>query len=200
MAAPDCWAQQSPKPLVLIMSTGLFCRLPPSTWGQLCQHCTRRKSVYPPEARGSAGVLQSVLERSAMADGGVEGLAVPSFLIEEYDSLPTIITKGSDLEDAKYIKGLQVVIKDLADRDNVVIVGRGSSIILRDETGRAEGRVIRQLVGLRIQNSGTRAPEPSGSRENRYRTGPSSGFLLQTLFRRRCSRQSGVLPSGDQHK
>lgn len=23
--------------------------------GQLCQHCTRRKSVYPPEARGSAG-------------------------------------------------------------------------------------------------------------------------------------------------
>lgn len=70
-----------------------------------------------------------------MADGGVEGLAVPSFLIEEYDSLPTIITKGSDLEDAKYIKGLQVVIKDLADRDNVVIVGRGSSIILRDEPG-----------------------------------------------------------------
>lgn len=62
-------------------------------------------------------------------------MAVPSFLIEEYDSLPTIITKGSDLEDAKYIKGLQVVIKDLADRDNVVIVGRGSSIILRDEPG-----------------------------------------------------------------
>ena len=95
----------------------------------------QKEERLPTRGERFGRILQSVLERSAMADGGVEGLAVPSFLIEEYDSLPTIITKGSDLEDAKYIKGLQVVIKDLADRDNVVIVGRGSSIILRDEPG-----------------------------------------------------------------
>ncbi len=75
--------------------------------------------------------LQRAMERS-VTDEGLGEVGVPPFLIEEYDSLPPIITKGFDLEDKKYIEGLQAVIKDLAARGNVVIVGRGSSIILRD--------------------------------------------------------------------
>ena len=67
-----------------------------------------------------------------MTDEGLGRRGVPPFLIEEYDSLPPIITKGFDPEDEGYIEGLQMVIKDLAARGNVVIVGRGSSIILRD--------------------------------------------------------------------
>ncbi len=68
--------------------------------------------------------LQTAIGHSAPTD------EVPAFLTEEYES--PVITRGLDLEDAKYIKGLQVVFQDLAARGNVVIVGRGSPIILRE--------------------------------------------------------------------
>ncbi len=55
---------------------------------------------------------------------------MPAFLTEEYES--PVIKRGLDLEDAKYIQGLQAVIQDLAAQGNVVIVGRGSPIILRE--------------------------------------------------------------------
>ncbi len=91
----------------------------------------QKEERLPTKGQRFVRFLQTAMERSAVTDEVVGGLGVPAFLTEEYES--PVITKGLDLEDAKYIEGLQVVIKDLADRDNVVIVGRGSSIILRGE-------------------------------------------------------------------
>ena len=71
--------------------------------------------------------LQTAIEHSVATD---EVGLVPAFLTEEYES--PVIKRGLDLEDAKYIQGLQVVIQDLAAQGNVVIVGRGSPIILRE--------------------------------------------------------------------
>ena len=74
-------------------------------------------------------LLQRAMEHSALTYSVEGGLGVPEFLVEEYES--PVITNGHDLEDIKYLQGLQVAIKDLAAQGNVVIVGRGSSLILK---------------------------------------------------------------------
>ena len=91
----------------------------------------QKEERLPTKGERFGRFLQTVMERSAITDEVVGGLGVQAFLTEEYES--PVITTGLDLEDAKYIEGLQVVIKDLAAQGNVVIVGRGSSIILREE-------------------------------------------------------------------
>lgn len=80
--------------------------------------------------------LQGLIERSAA--GGVEldeygAPFIPPFLTEEYDALSRpIATKGHEVADEEYVEALGSVLKELASGGNVVIVGRGSPIILRD--------------------------------------------------------------------
>ena len=84
-----------------------------------------------------AGMLQRILERSAVSGAGGDpyfGPGAMAFLTEEFEDLPqSTITKGHELEDEKYIEAMRGVIKEVASSGNVVIVGRGGSIILRDD-------------------------------------------------------------------
>lgn len=83
-----------------------------------------------------AGMLRNVLERSAaasaadptMGSGGLEVLLSRTY--GEAAALPEETPQA--LSDSRYIETITTIIQDLAERGNVVIVGRGSQAILRD--------------------------------------------------------------------
>ena len=81
-------------------------------------------------------VLQRVLARSAVTGVGGDpyfGPGIPTFLTEEYeDAVQRTITRGHEVDDEKYHEAISNAIHDLAAQDNVVIVGRGAHVILRD--------------------------------------------------------------------
>ena len=83
------------------------------------------------------------------------GPGTMAFLTQEFEQLPQpTITQGHELEDDKYIAAMMSVMTDLAAEGNVVIVGRGGSIILRDQpqsSARRRGRAVR---GPRRQDRG----------------------------------------------
>ena len=76
------------------------------------------------------------MERTAYTGGGSDpyfGTVYPEFLVSEYDELPNLIaTRGHEIDDDSYITAIRNVITELASGDNVVIVGRGAHIILKD--------------------------------------------------------------------
>ena len=96
----------------------------------------QREERPPTRGERFARFLQRVLERSAVSSAGGDpyfGPGVAAFLTEEFEDLPQpTITRGHELEDEKYIEAIREVLLELADRGNVVIVGRGGYIILKD--------------------------------------------------------------------
>jgi cytidylate kinase len=84
-----------------------------------------------------AAMLRKVLERSAAASaadptmgaGGLELLLSRSY--GEAAALPREVAQ-QELNDTLYIETLTTIIRHLAERGNVLIVGRGSQAILRD--------------------------------------------------------------------
>ena len=103
--------------------------------GATVEALNQREQRPPTRGERFSRVLQRILERSAVSGGGDPyfGPGVPTFLTEEYEDVtqPTI-TRGHELEDEKYFEAVRSVIRDLAARGNVVIVGRGANVILRD--------------------------------------------------------------------
>ena len=99
----------------------------------------QREERPPTIGERLARILQRILERSAMANAGGDpyfGPGVAAFLTEEYEDLPQpTVTRGHELEDDKYFEAVREVVRDLAAGGNVVIVGRGGYIILRDVPG-----------------------------------------------------------------
>ena len=81
-------------------------------------------------------MLQRTLERSATTGTDADpyfGPGAMAVLTQEFEDLPQpTITSSHELEDEKYIAAIRNVMTDLANAGNVVIVGRGSSAILRD--------------------------------------------------------------------
>ena len=81
-------------------------------------------------------VVQRILARSTVTGLGGDpyfGTGIPIFLTEEYeDAMQRTITRGHEIEDEKYNDAISNAIHDLAAQDNVVIVGRGAHVILRD--------------------------------------------------------------------
>jgi len=82
-----------------------------------------------------AGVMRTLMERSAaagavdpMSGGGLELVLAHSY--GEAAELPE--AGAGQLDDERYLKTLTSVIRGVAARDNVVILGRGSQAILRD--------------------------------------------------------------------
>ena len=67
------------------------------------------------------GRIAEALERSAPFGVGFEGAYLPAWQIP--------------LEDTRYLKALESVVKDLARGQSLVIYGRGSQFILRDHPG-----------------------------------------------------------------
>ena len=104
-------------------------------------------------------VVERILENSALSGSAGEpylgGSVYPDFLLEEYDQLPQpTATRGYQLDDDSYIEAVKTVINGLAANGNVVIVGRGAHIILRDKPdvlrvgliARLEDRIERVIV------------------------------------------------------
>ncbi len=77
---------------------------------------------------GRPGMPGSNLDPSYFSPGGAL-----SPLTQEFEDLPqATITKSHRLEDEAYIRSMRHVIRALTSYGNVVIVGRGSVVILRD--------------------------------------------------------------------
>jgi cytidylate kinase len=80
--------------------------------------------------------LQTMLERSAMSGAGGEPYFSPGMEYlpaEEYSDLAQEpLTAAQRLKDEHFIEATGAVVKDLARAGNVVIIGRGSNMILRD--------------------------------------------------------------------
>ena len=96
----------------------------------------QREERPPTRGERFSRILQRILERSAVTGAGGDpyfGPGVAAFLTQEYEDLPQpTITRGHELEDEKYIDAIRKVMSDLVPDGNVVIVGRGGYIILKD--------------------------------------------------------------------
>ena len=118
----------------------------------------QREERPPTRGERFARFLQRVLERSATTGVGGDsyfGPGAAAFLTQEYEDLPQpTITRGHELEDERYIEGITRVVRDLADQGNVVIIGRGSYIILRDDP-----RVLRVGIEARLEDRVARIME-----------------------------------------
>jgi cytidylate kinase len=86
-----------------------------------------------------AHFFQSMLERSAMSGAG--GMpyfnpGIETLLSEEYTDLAQEpLSAAQRLNDERFIEVTGAVIKDLSKAGDVVIIGRGSNIILKDAPG-----------------------------------------------------------------
>lgn len=96
----------------------------------------QREERPPTKGERISRLLQRILERSAVTGAGGDpyfGPGVAAFLTEEYEDIPqATITRGHELEDDKYIDAVQKVLIEMAEGGNVVFVGRGAYVILRD--------------------------------------------------------------------
>ena len=83
--------------------------------------------------------FQTMLERSAMSGAGGEPYFSPGMEYlpsEEYiDLAQEPVTAAQRLNDQQFMEVTSAVIKDLAKAGDVVIIGRGSNMILRDMPG-----------------------------------------------------------------
>ena len=111
----------------------------------------QREQRPPTFGERLAGIFQRVLERSAVSGAGGDpyfGPGAMAFLTQEFEELPQpTITKGHEVEDAKYIEAMRSIVNELASSGNVVIVGRGGSIIMRDNP-----RVLRVGTVMRLED------------------------------------------------
>ena len=96
----------------------------------------QREERPPTRGERFSRVLQRILERSAVTGAGGDpyfGPGVAAFLTEEYENLPRpTITRGHELEDQPYIDALRKVMRELAAAGDVIFVGRGAHVILKD--------------------------------------------------------------------
>lgn len=97
----------------------------------------QREQRPPTFGEKIAGIVQRILERSAVSGASGDpyfGPGAMAFLTHEFEELPQpVITRGHEVEEAAYHEALRNAMADLASAGNVVIVGRGGSIILRDD-------------------------------------------------------------------
>ena len=109
----------------------------------------QREERAPTRGERFARMLQRILERSAVTGAGGDpyfGPSVAAFLTEEYEDLPQpTITRGHELEDETYIEGIRKVMRELAAGGNVVVVGRGGHLILKDVPGVLSVGVVARL-------------------------------------------------------
>lgn len=83
-----------------------------------------------------AGVMRSLMERSAAAGAAdpLGGGALEMVLARSYGEAAELPEPGAgQLDDERYLRTLTSVIRGIAKRGNVVILGRGGQAILRDD-------------------------------------------------------------------
>ncbi|HJO59882.1 MAG: cytidylate kinase-like family protein [SAR202 cluster bacterium] len=81
-------------------------------------------------------VVQRLLERSAVTGSAGDpyfGPGITALLTEEYEDIPQpTITRGHEVEDDVYIEALESTMKEMAADGDVVFIGRGGHVILKD--------------------------------------------------------------------
>ena len=107
-----------------------------------------------------ASFIHNLLERSAMAGAGSEpyfGPGIEVLLSKDYyfENEQDLITTSSELDIKKFVDATTVVIKELAEKNNVVISGRGGNMILADYPNSLHVDVIAP-VERRVQTIMTR--------------------------------------------
>ena len=142
----------------------------------------QREERLPTRGERFSRILQRMLERSAVTGAGGDpyfGPGIAAFLTEEYEDLPQpTITRGHELEDEKYIEAIRTVMNDLVNSGNVVIVGRGAYIILKDVPG-----VLRVGVVARLEDRIARimdreqADHEQAAKTVEYRDGARSDYF-----------------------
>lgn len=103
--------------------------------GSSVQALSRKEDRPPTFGEKLSGMLQRVLERSAITGAGGDpyfGPGLAAFLSSEYEDLRPNLTEGLPNE-GDFLKGLKSVFHDLAEQGNVIFVGRGGHVILQDE-------------------------------------------------------------------
>ena len=109
----------------------------------------QREQRPPTFGEKISGIVQRILERSTVSGAGGDPYFGPSamaFLTQEFEELPKpVITRGHEVEEAAYHEALRKAMADLASAGNVVIVGRGGSIVLRDDPAVLRVGVVAEL-------------------------------------------------------
>ena len=81
-------------------------------------------------------VVQRLLERSAVTGSAGDpyfGPGITALLTEEYEDIPQpTITRGHEVEDDVYIEAIESTMKEMAIDGDVVFIGRGGHVILKD--------------------------------------------------------------------
>ncbi len=103
--------------------------------GSSVQELSTKEDRPPTFGEKVSGMLRRVLERSAITGAGGDpyfGPGLAAFLSSEYEDLRPSLNDGLP-DEGNFLKGLQAVFHDLAEQGNVIFVGRGGNIILKDE-------------------------------------------------------------------
>ena len=83
-----------------------------------------------------ANMLRAFLERSAMAGVGdplIGGGSLEVLLARSYGEMGAeVASSAQELDDALYMKTLSAIISELGQKGNIVILGRGGQMILRE--------------------------------------------------------------------
>ena len=98
----------------------------------------QREEKIPTRSEKWIRVLQRLLERSAVTGSAGDpyfGPGITALLTEEYEDMPQpTITRGHELEDEVYIEAIESTMKEMAADGDVVFVGRGGHVILKEMT------------------------------------------------------------------
>jgi len=98
----------------------------------------QREEKLPTRSEKWTRILQRLLERSAVTGSAGDpyfGPGITALLTEEYEDLPQpTITRGHELEDEVYIEAVETTMKEMAADGDVVFVGRGGHVILKEMT------------------------------------------------------------------
>ena len=105
-----------------------------------------------------ATMLRRFLERSAAAGASDPMLGTPGSLdvvLSRTYAEAAADESAEELSDDRYIAALTGLVRDLASNDNVVIIGRGSQVILKDHPGVLHVLLVAPLQ-QRIESLATR--------------------------------------------
>ena len=96
----------------------------------------QREEKLPSRAEKWVHVVQRLLERSAVTGSAGDpyfGPGITALLTEEYEDIPQpTITRGHEVEDEVYIEAIESTMKEMATDGDVVFIGRGGHVILKD--------------------------------------------------------------------
>ena len=96
----------------------------------------QREEKLPSRSEKWIHVVQRLLERSAVTGSAGDpyfGPGITALLTEEYEDIPQpTITRGHEVEDDVYIEAIESTMKEMATDGDVVFIGRGGHVILKD--------------------------------------------------------------------